>query len=200
MKKFLSSLQKDISDFTTLSPQVKFLLVVQLIILFILSILVGVLFSPRFTGNVRQNPDAPELSQESQATTQLSLEPNDHIMQIGEDVLMNVTMSGAPSTAVDVVLTYDPAVLEISDVTNGEVYEREIYNEITTEGGVGKVYFSAAQPLEEDTDGAVFGFVATAIQKVETSPIEFDLDLTITAENGVNTLGVAQPAEIHVFD
>ena len=205
MKNFVDSLQKDIVDFKSLSPQIKFLLVFQVVILFTLSILVGVLFSPQFNNQVRKNPNT-DLSAaiQDKHVTQLSIAPEDVIMKVGEERIMSVHITGAPVTAVDVVLTYDPAVLEINNVSNGDVFGREIVNKVES----GRIYFSAAKNVENKgsvskdkalADG-VLGFAVKALKKVETARIEFKLDETITAEDGKNLLGVTQPANIHVFD
>ncbi len=203
MKNFLISLQKDIFEFKTLSPQVKFLLAIQVVILFIFSILVGVLFSPQFNKKVQQNPNGnPNSAIADRNSTQLSIEPKDEIVKVGESRLMSVHLKGSSVTAVDIVLNYDPAMLEVSDVTNGTAFGRVIINKVEK----GKIYFSAAQDVtnaqkvNKNDDGAVFGFKVTALKKTETAKIEFSLDETITAENGENKLGITQSASIHVFD
>jgi len=200
MKNFFDSLRRDIVDFKTLTPQVKFLIVIQVIILFILAILVGVLFSPQFNNQVKQNPNSERTG--STNSTQLSIKPQDEIMKIGEERVISVHMTGTPVTAADMVLTFDPQVLEVSAVTNGDMFAKEIYNKVED----GKMYFSVAQNVDgagvkpKRTSDLVFNFTIKALKKIETTKIEFSLDETITAEDGKNTLGVAQPAEIHVFD
>lgn len=203
MKNFVDSLQKDIVDFKSLSPQIKFLLAIQVIILFILSILVGVLFSPQFNNQVKRNPNTDLTSAlNDKSATQLSIIPQDEIMKVGEERIMSVQMSGAPVTAADIVITYDPTLLEVSNVSNGEIFGREIINNIEA----GKITFSAAKNVDDNSQdkdastGAIFGFAVKALKKVETTRLEFSLDETITAEDGRNTLGVTQSAEIHVFD
>lgn len=204
MKNFLISLQKDIFEFKTLSPQVKFLLAIQVIILFIFSILVGVLFSPQFNKKIQQNPNGNpnNAALAGRNSTQLSIEPKDEIVKVGESRLMSVHLKGPSVTAVDIVLMYDPVMLEVSDVTNGTAFGRVIINKIEK----GKIYFSAAQDVtsaqktKRDDNGDVFGFKVTALKKAETAKIEFSLDETITAENGENKLGITQSASIHVFD
>lgn len=201
MKNFFDSLRRDIVDFKTLTPQVKFLIVIQVIILFILAILVGVLFSPQFNNQVKQNPNSERTG--STNSTQLSIKPQDEIMKIGEERVISVHMTGTPVTAADMVLTFDPQILEVSAVTNGDMFAKEIYNKV--ENGI--MYFSVAQNADDGagrkptaSSDMVFSFTIKALKKVETTKIEFSLDETITAEDGKNTLGVAQPAEIHVFD
>jgi hypothetical protein len=205
MKNFMYSLQKDISEFKTLSPQVKFLLAIQVIILLIFSILVGVLFSPQFNKNVQQNPKGSPNAVADKSSTQLSIQPKDEIMKVGEERLMSVHIKGTTVTAADIVLTYDPTAIEVSEVTNGNLFGRQIINKIDA----GKVYFSAAKDIasagasKQNTDeakDAIFGFKIKALKKIETTRIEFSLDETITAENGENKLGITQSAEIHVFD
>jgi hypothetical protein len=53
MQSFAQTIQKDVHAFTDLRPEIKFVLVFQLLILFTLSILVGILFSPHFKPQLR---------------------------------------------------------------------------------------------------------------------------------------------------
>src|SRR3989338_6904924 len=140
MKNFVDSLQRDVFDFKTLSPQVKFLLLIQVVILFILSILVGVLFSPQFNSQVKQNPNST-VNPTQNSSTQLSITPQDEIIKIGEERIMTVHIAGAPVTAIDVVFTYDPKIVEIRDITNGGSFDKVIVNKVEN----GKVYYSAAK-------------------------------------------------------
>lgn len=55
MRHVIDGVKRDVSDFAHLNPHVQFILLFQLIVLFILSILIGILFSPHFKDGVRNH-------------------------------------------------------------------------------------------------------------------------------------------------
>ncbi|OGK14263.1 hypothetical protein A3H80_01580 [Candidatus Roizmanbacteria bacterium RIFCSPLOWO2_02_FULL_37_19] len=199
MKSLAQILVYDVRDFTTLSPQVKFLLSIQLIILFILSILVGVLFSPKFKAQVQQqNVIQPSLVEEQTAT--LSFEPKDIILKSGEEKSVSILLSGKPASAVDIVLSYDPTLLQITNMTNGDVFDQEIINKQSR----GKIQFSAARSATtaQQKEGIVATMKITALKKTGSTAtsISFIKDETIVAESGINILGLMNEAVVRIFD
>lgn len=193
-----TTVRKDVRDFFTLSPQVKFLLAIQLIILFILSILIGVIFSPKFKRNVLHEA-APGAALEKTDGVRLSLLPQSKFMKPNEEITFFVTMSGAPAYAVDTVLTYDPTYIAVSTVENGDVFDRVILNEQKP----GTITFSAAYDPGKNTfkkEGIVLKFKARALKKTQETVIQFDKDRTIAAQDGKNILQVTEPATLHIFD
>ncbi len=197
MDSFVTTVRKDVKDFATLSPQVRFLLAIQLIILFILSILIGVIFSPKFKKSVtHQNNIVLEKPIEGVTLTIL---PQDEFMKIGEETPFFVTMSGAAPYAMDVVVTYDPALLQVSQVENGDIFDRVILNTVKP----GAVTFSAAYNPGKNTfkkEGTVLKFKAKALKKTEQTLIYFDQKQTIAAQEGKNILNTLEPAQVHIFD
>lgn len=199
MHTVVNTVRKDAKDFVMLSPQVKFLLVVQFIILFILSILIGIIFSPKFKKNVTQKNNIVLENAEKAAQVKLALVPQSKFMKPGEEIPFFVTMSGTPAYAVDIVLNYDPQYLQISAVENGDIYDRVIVNK----GTKGMMTFSAAYDSGKSTfkkEGIVLKFKTKALKKTQETIIHFDRDLTIAAQEGENILKTAEPAQIHIFD
>lgn len=194
------TVRKDLKDFFTLSPQVKFLLTIQLIILFILSILIGVMFSPKFKQNVlHQTIPNATLKNTQDTGVRLVLLPQDKFIKLGDEITFYVTMSGDPAYAVDTVIQYDPTVLLVRSVENGDVFDRIILNQLES----GLITFSAAYEPGKNTfkkEGIVLTFKAKALKKSQETIIHFDLDRTIAAQDGKNILHTAEPAILHIFD
>src|SRR3989344_1256954 len=94
-----TTVRNDVKDFVTLSPQIKFLLVVQFIILFILSILIGVVFSPKFKKSVVTQNGVTVQQPTPVPGAKLGLLPQDKFMKVGEEIPFYVTMSGQTAYA-----------------------------------------------------------------------------------------------------
>ncbi|OGK38806.1 hypothetical protein A3F34_01455 [Candidatus Roizmanbacteria bacterium RIFCSPHIGHO2_12_FULL_44_10] len=198
MKNPAQALSYDLRDFTTLTPQIKFLLGIQLAILFILSILVGVMFSPKFKTQV-QKQDSLEASLPLRTkTTDLSLSPEEMVMKLGETKTVALAMSGKPASAVDIILEYDPSLLQITNVQKGAAFDQEILNRLSS----GKLQFSAARSTANDSaqNGVVFTFSLKTLRKADGTVIDFLKDETIAAESGINILGETNRTVIRIFD
>lgn len=194
------TVRKDFKDFFTLSPQVKFLLAVQLIILFILSILIGIIFSPKFKQNVlHQTIPNTTTKNVKDSGVRLILLPQDKFVKLGDELTFYVTMSGDPAYAIDTVIEYDPSVLLVSSVENGDVFDRVILNKHES----GSITFSAAYDPGKNTfkkEGILLTFKAKALKKSQETILHFDVDRTIAAQDGKNILQTAEPATLHIFD
>lgn len=192
--------RKDVKDLFTLSPQVKFLLTIQLIILFILSILIGVMFSPKFKSNVlRQQVPGATNDTTNTKSVRLSLLPQSKFLKPGEELTFYVTMSGDPAYAVDTHITFDPEYVTVSDVQNGDMFDRVVLNKVES----GKLIFSAAYDPGKTTfkqEGIVLTFKARALKKTQETFLLFDTNNTIAAQDGKNILQSAEPASLHIFD
>jgi len=192
------TVRKDLREFITLSPQVKFLLTIQLIILFILSILIGIIFSPKFKKNVLHEAVPPAKTVQSKSV-KLALLPQTKFIKPGEELTFVVTISGDPAYAVDSVLKFDPTYLSITSVQNGDVFDRIILNKV----GPDSITFSAAYDPGKNTfkkEGTLFTFKAKALKKTQETILHFDLEHTIAAQDGKNILKTAEPATVHIFD
>lgn len=202
MNTVVGTVRTDMKDFITLSPQVKFLLVVQFIILFILSILIGVIFSPKFKKSVVMQNGLQNAAVQKPTMVQgvkLALLPQGKFMRVDEEIPFYVTMSGPAAYATDIVLKYDPQYIRISAVENGDLYDRVIVNKQTA----GTVTFSAAYDPGKDTfkkEGTVLKFKIKALKKTQETIIHFDENATIAAQEGKNLLETAEPATLHIFD
>lgn len=195
MNSFAAVVRKDVQDFSTLNAPIKFLLAVEFIILLILSILIGVMFSPKFKQNVVHQGTEQNTSQVT-----FSIVPEVTFMKPGdESSLLVVLNNGANVSAADIVLSYDPQYIQITEVVNGDFFDREIINTNIPEG----MMFSAAlNPGSQSTkkEGTVTVFKIKALQKAQETTISFDPNLTIAASNGKNILGATKNGTVHIFD
>lgn len=200
MNAVATTVRKDVKDFFTLTPQVKFLLVIQLIVLFILSILIGIVFSPKFKESVlHQSVPGVTPDDAAEKAVRLALLPQTKFMKPGEEATFYVTISGDPAYAVDTVLKYDPLSLSVSSVENGDVFDRVVLNEVKS----GTITFSAVYDPGKAAfkkEGIVLKFKAKALKKTEETIIHFDMKQTIAAQDGKNILKTAEPATLHIFD
>lgn len=196
----LSILKKDLLDFYKLPQAQKNKVYLFLAILFILSIVIGRAFSGfRFSPSNQPTitPTAVVTDTEKITQTVLSLSPAEKTLKVGQTETVKVLLSRRPVTAVDVVLTYDPMVLELSNIQNGDVFERVIQRKSKS----GKLIFSAAVSPENAVnikEGAVFSFAVKPKKETKLTTISFDAADTVTALQGENTLGVTESGKYKV--
>lgn len=191
----------DLKQFKKLPHQKQMLIVFLIVLLFGASIVVGAFLSrgsvqlpSAITDSIGQG-DVEEVEREPSTT--LSIDPDSHTMAVGEEVELDVVLSEIPVVSADVVLTYDPQVLEITNLTNGVVFPKQIKDsdeeEIDSEEG--RVNYHGTVPATRDaadntSEGVVFTITAKALTEAEAATIGFDLDRTKTALGGNNTLGL----------
>lgn len=204
MQSIVRTIHLDIKDFVHLSPQVKFLLVFQLIILFILSILIGVIFSPKFRTSIENQAGTPVVENPiEEKQNKLILQLDSTIMKVGDTQTVRVRYTGDPSDGVDTVITYIPSVFSVSNISASDVYDTILRRRIDTE----KIYFSGARSpfsenqdeVEPDTsDYTVFTFDITALRTTDSAQLDFDPDQTIVAAKGKNILDTTEFVTIQV--
>ncbi|KXK08812.1 MAG: Cohesin domain protein [Microgenomates bacterium OLB22] len=198
------TIQKDLGQFKTLPSQRKATIILLIGLLFIASVVVGSLL----TGGSKKVDEQPTTGTdattqpETRPSTALALVPNEATLKIGASQKIEVTLSRIPVAAADIVLSFDPAVFDVSGVTNGTVFSNVIVNKVDTTAG--EIKFSASvSPSKKDDlkEGTVFSFTVKAKKEAASSALDFvkrEKDGTITALNGENTLGVTNGALLKV--
>ncbi|OGK29851.1 hypothetical protein A3I56_00140 [Candidatus Roizmanbacteria bacterium RIFCSPLOWO2_02_FULL_43_10] len=179
MTRFASTLTLDLQDFRSLSPQLKFFLSIQILILFCLSVLVGVIFSPKFTSQVSLRSGVPletvpTEAPKSQNTLTLSTEKQ--ALRVGETQTVSVTYDGDSPEVIDSAITYDPKVFRVEKIKNGELFDTVLQSRQLD----GRVIFSSALSLEKirrlqtvRIKGLYFSFTITALQSVKSTELAF---------------------------
>lgn len=162
-------------------------LVVILVLLALASLFKGKSTSPTTvptTAKVTGRPPSPT----PRAMTKLSLDPAVKTLKVGDVLTIAVMTSGEGVQAVDVVLTYDPAVFQVGNVQKGEVFSEILQNRLEN----GRIFFSASvnpQTPKITANGTIFTVDLTPLSATATARVDFDRALTITAKAGENTLG-----------
>ena len=184
----LENMHTDLKQVKGLPKERKVILGLLIAILFVVSIIVGAYLSQGKTsllptGGTNEQAVVPT----TKPSTSLSMTVDNQSLRVGTPSTVSVNLAQLPVSAADIVLTYDPAVLTISNIKNGVVFDRIIRRSIQN----GTVTFSAAvSPEKKDqlTEGTVMSFTVAPL-KAGSTTIAFDSAKTITAVNGVNTVG-----------
>ena len=175
----------------------KILLSVILFLMFVLGILVG---GSLFGGSGIKLPSFPNQTRQTaipnpRAAASLGLEATTTTLQVGKSTQVKVVLTKASADALDVVLTYDPTLLSVSNVVKGTNYPS--YPLVRSDRG--KLTVSAAVTPDKATPPpppiTVATFTATALKK-GTASLTFDKTDTIVAVGGDNILSSAPPLTI----
>lgn len=195
MENLIKLLKKDWKEVKKLDQNRKLLIIVLFAVVFVASILIGAfLFAPKqfeqLTSSLPGNQQAQNQIPTSKPSTNLTINPGSGTIAAGEDQQISVDLAGLPVSAIDISLTWDPQLLQVTDLENGDVFQKMIVNKLSE----GKIRYSASLSPEEQTSpstGSVITFTATALEAASGSEvsIQFDPIETITALNGENTLG-----------
>ncbi len=195
----LQSIKQDFFNFKTLSPQVKFLLLFQLVVLFIVSLLVGFIFSPERSSIISRPINKSQARANNLNGTTLKISPEETVFKVGQEQTFTVELAGEPVPAADIVLTFDPKYLQISAVAPDEQFDNIIVNSI--EGY--KLFYSANYSPDkwpQAKPGRIFTFKVRAIDKTEETKISIVKDSTSTSRDNKNTLTETVDAIVRVYD
>ncbi len=176
-----------------MTTQKKAVFAAFLFIIFVLSLLGGAYFSRHAIENDTVYRTA---SPTEKPMTILTLSPASLSLTKGQKQTVTLSLSNVPVTAIDIVLTYDPAVLTVGSLQNGSVFDRVIRQTV----GNGKIVYSGAVSPEKKNmlkTGVVLTFSVTP-KVMGTGTISFDRTKTITALNGGNTLGSTNELNVEV--
>lgn len=141
--------------------------------------------------NMKVNPTATDTTQTETTSNKSALEvvtPSTKMKVDGTQTL-KVVLSKASVAAIDVVLMYDPALLELSGVKKSSSFPQVIQNTVDNKKGT-LIYSASVDPTKEDTlaEGEVFTFMVKAKSVAKEAKLDFNTVDTIAAVNGENTL------------
>ncbi|OGK15392.1 hypothetical protein A3H80_01550 [Candidatus Roizmanbacteria bacterium RIFCSPLOWO2_02_FULL_37_19] len=191
----MDDVSKDIKDFHKLNPNRKLAILGIFLFVFVSAILIGVYLSKGKTSLPSLQEGTTQQTQEADKTT-LSMTSSATEVAVGDTVTVTVALAQTPVQAVDLVVNFDPTMFKASNVVNGTVYDDILRSEVKDGQVVVSATVSPSDPTNLKT-GDVFTFTLQAL-KAGKGVLEFDPKLTITAKNGVNTLGTAGGATITV--
>lgn len=196
----IQSVKQDIINFKTLSSQVKFLLFFQLVVLFIVSLLVGFIFSPDRGAKIVKSPIIrPQTQAKTQDGTILKISPSEAVFKLGQEQTFTVELVGQPVPATDVVISFDTKYLEISAVSPAAEFDNLIVNSIKDN----RIYYSAnysPDKWSEAHPGAIFSFVAKAVAKSEGTALSIVKEETSTSRDNKNTLVETVDSIVRIYD
>lgn len=190
MTNLSGTIKQDLAEFNKLDQNRKMAVIAIIFGLFVISIIVGANLT-RNSGTGTQTGATPTGTaiENAKPSTTLALSPAKTTLKSGQPTKIDVVLSKLPVSAGDVVLTYDPKQVTISNIVNGTVFPR-VLGAIKNENG--KITYNASLSEGNPTDrseGVVFSFTVTPKISSGQVIIDFDHIKTITAINGEPTLG-----------
>ena len=192
----MTAQSSDINTIKSLPADRKTALGIFLLVLFVLGTGLGIMVARnRDTKTDTTVGDATPAPAES-TKTELALNPSTGTLKVGEVLPISVKISKEAVQAVDVVVTYDPAVFSAGNIKPGD-FPKILRQTITPGRIVVSTSVSPDNPTAM-TDGIVFTFSLTALKQATTTTVDFDASETITAKSGVNTLGTTSGSEFKV--
>lgn len=197
----MNPMSADMQDFHKLHPNKKLAIFGLLLLVFIVAIGFGIMLNKKSsstTGQPAQTEEGTASGQVKQGETVLKMMVDPSDLAVNGKAKVTVTLENTAVQASDIAINYDPKMFKASDIINGTVYDDILRSNIDTTNGqiLVNAAVSAANPQDLRT-GEVFSFTLTALQ-AGNGNLEFDQDLTITAKNGINTLGLAEPVTVTV--
>ncbi|KXK11201.1 MAG: hypothetical protein UZ22_OP11002000405 [Microgenomates bacterium OLB23] len=176
---------------TTPQPNKNIALIGIVFFIFAVSLIMGLLFAQK-NGTSTKTAEKQSL----EGTTKLSLKPQAMQLKKGESTQVTVELSGSPSQAADIVVTFNPKLVKVSEVANGTVFSDILRSEVQDN----QIVVSSAVDPNNPTnlkEGVLFSFTVTALASGDAT-LDFNKDLTITAHSGTNTLGTAEPVTLSI--
>jgi len=189
----MDNVQTDLQEFHALHPHKKLKILGVIAVLFALSIGAGLYFAGKSSTSKAPNP---VMTDDKKGTSQMSIVAEAPTLAVGATTKVNVKIDGTGSQATDVVISYDPKLVAISDITNGDVFPDILRSEVAKNQVIVSAAVDPNAPSNVKT-GTVFSFTLKSIASGQ-AVLDFDKNLTITATNGVNTLGSMTPVSISI--
>lgn len=191
----------DAQDFHDLHPNRKLAIFGIILFFFVISIVVGIMMARRNSQVVDTTDEQGQTQQAGevkQGETALKLMVEPATPSVGDTVKVTVSLENTAVQATDIAINYDPKLFTASDIVNGTAYDSILKSNIDVAKGQVLVNSSVSASNPQDLrTGDVFSFTLKTL-KAGSGKLEFDQDLTITAKNGINTLGLAEPVSITV--
>lgn len=192
----MSAQPSDINTIKSLPANRKTALGIFLLILFVLGTGLGVMVARNRDAKKDTTMNAAAPAPAESTKTELALNPSTATLKVGEVLPVSVKISKEAVQAVDVVVTYDPAVFSAGNIQTGD-FPKILRQKITPGRIVVSTSVSPDNPTPM-TDGIVFTFSLTALSKSTATTVAFDASETITAKGGANTLGTTSGSQFKV--
>ena len=130
----------------------------------------------------------PQPATTTQAATGalLSFSPTQKVIKVGEefDVGLLLDTKGVETSGTDVIINYDPAVVEVLDVRPGILYQKYPLNEIDALGG--KIGFSAvAEPPKTFSGKGALAYLKLKALKAGTATLQIEFTKGATTDSNV---------------
>lgn len=195
----MEPISKDVEQFHALESHRKVAVAGIIIVVFLVSLGVGIAISRgnRFTQFVPGQPSTQKQQKTNpQGSTALAIKTSSQKVQVGDTFTASVMISDTPVQVADVIITYDPKLVKVTQVQNGTVFDNLLQNSIE-DGSV--TVSGAVDPSEPQSlkDGEVFSLTLTALAPGQAA-LSFDSDRTITAKDGSNTLSNATGTTVSI--
>lgn len=192
----MDNTSSDINDFHTLHPNRKLAVFSIILFLFVVSVAAGVYVAKNSNmagkNNVKVEQQSPD---EAKAT--MTVVSDKQSLKVGESATVSVMIADRAVQVADVALTFDPTLLKVSAVTNGDVYDEINYQDLKTPGMI--LVSSSVNPSSPDElkTGTVLTFQVQAL-KAGAAELTFNKEKTLAATGGQNFLSTAEGMTITI--
>jgi hypothetical protein len=187
----MSTIQQDLGRITHLDTSKKLTLIFIFLSLFTGSYLFG-----RYVLNRTKTPvytettppeNAPINGQLNTGKAELILAPSRSTLKVGESIPVAVRLTKQSVQAADVVLTFDPKYVSISDIKAGPNFPIMLNQKINKDTVEVSASISPTN-LDKPGEGDVFTFTLTGVSATPNTKVDFNIEDTIAATDGVNVL------------
>ena len=116
----------------------------------------------------------------------LSFSPAQKVIKVGEefDVELLLDTKGVQTSGTDVIVSYDPAVVEVLDVRPGLLYQKYPLNEVDFASG--KIGFSAVtEPPKTFSGKGVLAYLKLKALKAGAATLEIEFTKDVTTDSNV---------------
>lgn len=187
----MSTIQQDLGRLGHLEASKKITLIFMFLSLFTGSYLFGRYVLNRAKPAVMTEPpnenNLPVTGRLNQGQAELILTPSRATLKVGETLPVSVRLSKQPVQAADIVLNFDPKYIAISDIKNGPNFPI-VLNQKINENNVSVSLSISPTNLDKPGEGDVFTFMLKGISPTPNTKVDFNIEDTIAATDGVNVL------------
>ena len=116
----------------------------------------------------------------------LGFSPAQKIVKVGEEFEVELTLDtkGVATSGTDVIINYDPTVVEVLNVRPGLLYQKYPLNEVDAVGG--KIGFSGiAEPPKTFAGSGTLAYLKLKALKAETATLNIQFEKGVTTDSNV---------------
>ena len=187
----MSTLQQDFGRLTHLDASKKLTLIFIFLSLFTVSYLFGRYVLNRTKPVEYKEPapqeNAPINGQLNTGKAELILAPSRATLKVGESIPVAVRLTKQSVQAADVVLNFDPKYVSVSDIKAGPNFPIMLNQKINSDNIQVSASISPTN-LDKPGEGDVFTFMLTGVAATPSTKVDFNIEDTIAATDGVNVL------------